>query len=129
MHKGKASAYDMALSELCAPLGLAYFEQDWAICAADPARVSEFISFYDSQRDLSPASKNMLFDLILASISDGLESDSFADKQAQTLASFVNGNCKSHPAEVHFWTEQIGERWKIRRWLSHFCGDRKRGRS
>ena len=61
MHNGKTTIHDLALNELCPPLGLDYFDQDWAICVADPIRISEFIAFYQAGNNLSPLARTLLF--------------------------------------------------------------------
>lgn len=58
------------------------FEQDWDIEMADPARVSEFVEFYQKGSEsasLSEEEKKALMALIIASYNDLLDSQSISD--------------------------------------------------
>jgi hypothetical protein len=62
---------DELLRELSVRLGLGYESQDWGIVNADPYRLREFISFYESE-PLVPSQRFELGELILASANERL---------------------------------------------------------
>lgn len=90
------------LQELCEALGLQYFEQDWGLINADPNRLREFISYYES-RSFTPAQRYDMVDLILASANEGLEAHQLSSADAQDAAEVAARHAPEAPVAVAHW--------------------------
>lgn len=89
------------LRELSAQLGLQWEEQDWGIVNADPGRLSEFITFYQSTPGLSPTQRFELGGLILASANEYLVNGE--KPLPESVARFLVGNCQAFKAQLEYW--------------------------
>ncbi len=116
MHNDQ-STYNAALRQLCEPLGLEYYSQDWAICVADPQRLSEFVSFYHDHSELDPLARVLLFELIIASISDALDSGADAALLTAQYGELVRGESRKFPIVLEYWLGLDSSNWQISAWM------------
>ena len=103
------SSYLTALKYLCSSLGLEHCTQDWAIIVADSRRIDEFICFYENHTELTQWSRRLLFELIVASVSDGLDLKALSIAQLKIYGDFVKSNADKYPAEFNYWSSLIRE--------------------
>jgi len=94
---------DELLRELSVRLGLGYESQDWGIVNADPYRLREFISFYESE-PLVPSQRFELGELILASANERLLVGATDENEdMQMFVDFVRNHWQVQEAHIAYW--------------------------
>lgn len=119
------SEYSDAIDGLRDALHLAREYEDWAIIVSDPKRVDEFIQFYQEHPELSPLAKRMLFELIIASISDAMQESRDNLAPFAKYVDFVRREASAFPGVMGDWStlDHSGEDWfNIAPWLRQITG-------
>jgi hypothetical protein len=78
-------------------------EQDWEICSADPARVGEFVTAYESYPSLTDDERFTLMELIVASFDELLQNGSDGDDLASAIRGAIVSNFELHACTVYYW--------------------------
>ena len=93
---------EQQIKQLSDRLGLAYERQDWGIINADPARVVEFIRFYDQGHHSDPE-RYALEELIFASMNEAMV-EGVADANAhQLFDAFLRNHTKRMIPHIRYW--------------------------
>lgn len=101
-------------------LGLERWNQDWAIVEADAARIDEFVAFFEKRADLTPWAGELLFELVLASISEALEQGKLDRKGLARYEPFIRTVGPRYPDALRRWAAMPCEPcrpWKVSQWL------------
>ena len=79
------------------------YEQDWEIEFADPNRINEFISAYDSS-DLTASQKLAVMDLIIASYDELLVKVPEEKSTWKKIAALLRENRAIHEGSLEYWS-------------------------
>ncbi len=94
---------EQLLRELCSKLGLSLESQDWGIINADPNRLREFISFYQSE-SMMPSQRFELGELILASANERLLAGTARENEDMRMfIDFVRNHWREQEAHFAYW--------------------------
>lgn len=117
--------YEIALDELCIPLQLERDGQHWAVEVSSPTRIDEFIRFYEEHPWISEMAKQMLFELIIASMSDALQESRGNFAFLAKYSDFVRREADAYPGVMGYWsTGDMSEKdwFDIAPWLREVTG-------
>lgn len=95
-----------AIESLTQKLGLVElipYSQDWELESADPSRVNEFISFYESSI-LNQEEKLALMSLIISSFDDALTEGNVQNVIWEKIKSLLLSDIDLHRKTVAYWS-------------------------
>ena len=94
-------------------LGLKSGGQDWGIENADPARVAEFIEFYENSTREHPHEPEYLAEIILASAQEALDAGRLTNEARARLVRFIRNRRKEFPLEMQHWIRKQEHEWSL----------------
>ena len=94
-------------------IGLALASQDWAICAADPSRLEEFLRAYESE-SFTCDEQFVLMEMLLQSFEDA-EASASVDAQWTRVAALLRRDAVVHLSSLRYWSaiEGRGGEWSV----------------
>jgi hypothetical protein len=80
-------------------------DQDWEICSADPARVRQFLTVYQSEPSLIEDEKFTLMELIVASFDELLQAGPNNDDLQDAICEAIFADFELHAYTVYYWCQ------------------------